>query len=98
MGGGKNKKKNKGGGGGKAKKASGATPHDDDMLNPPESRDDYIEDLDQLDISDESQSRDGSQTKIIEDPPEVPDEDEPLKDATSKDLVRCGLLCGCVTM
>lgn len=98
MGGGKNKKKNKGGGGGKSKKAQEATPCDDDMLNPPESRDDYVEELEQLDVSDEPESRDGSQTKLVEEPPNttepsttstsVPPNLEPVESATGTDVTK----------
>lgn len=68
MGGGKNKKKNKGGGGGKAKKPKEASP--DDSMYPPESTDDLIEDIEDLEISEESGSREGSQTNVVSSPSE----------------------------
>lgn len=44
--------KKKRGGGGKAK----AAPRDDsDMMNPPESRDDYVEEFEQLEVTDKPQ-------------------------------------------
>ena len=70
MGGGKNKKKNKGGGGGKANKPKEAAP--DDSMYPPESVDDCMtEDMEDLEInSEESGSREGSQTNVVPTPPE----------------------------
>lgn len=66
--GGKKKKGRSGASGGKAKKV----PSDDsDLLNPPESRDDFESQLDQLELSDELESRDGSQT-TLEHSPQVP--------------------------
>ena len=69
MGGGKNKKKNKGGGGGKANKPKEAAP--DDSMYPPESVDDCMtEDMEDLEISEESGSREGSQTNVVSTLPE----------------------------